>query len=469
MLIVPNKNVCHYLSIIMKHNLFFFQFLNLTYNLLDDIQDGTFQPFSSSLEILRIYGNNLTTLRFEAFCCDNINTMLSRNVSLEIEIIERGSRSSSNFNPASNKDNLQEIEDKKAQHSISDQTWKCDQRSCWMKQLEKTGILVVGQLSCHSKPWPSLTEDDLGCYQDAPSCLYCPHSDTGTCGSEIDGTKTKSGTILSPAYDGFNMHAKNLNCKWIIQGGPGKKVHLKFGMMHIINSAQCTGDYLQISNVTSILTQIANGGNSGVFGKYNFAALGLEPLVPIGQNDVGRFCGSRHPGGNYGMVVNNGLTMTLVTDDRQEGLGFVASFEVKNQAPPVPSNYFECRNGVIIPSAQVCDGLWDCGDSTDEDVEHAGCEQPFICDNGTTVIPKDLVCDTHYDCKDRMDETGACEFAICENNDNVAIKWEFVCNGLKDCPDGEDESPLMGCIHNPCLSGIMLYMIFNVLFMLLGL
>ncbi len=38
------------------------------------------------------------------------------------------------------------------------------------------------------------------------------------------------------------------------------------------------------------------------------------------------------------------------------------------------SDYFTCANGVMVPASHVCDGLWDCGDASDEDATHAGCE-----------------------------------------------------------------------------------------------
>ncbi len=202
--------------------------------------------------MLKLYGNPLTTLRFEAFCCDNIDGFLNRNTSLEIEIVKRGSRSSSSSSlDTSNKELLQQIEDQNEKHVVSDETWRCDYRICWMKQLENKGILTVGELPCHSKPWPSMTEEDLSCYQDTPSCLYCQDSMLDTCEANINARMTSIGTILSPHYDGFNMYAKNLNCRWTIDGGHDNYIHVHFEMMQLIGSAQCTGDYLQISNVAT--------------------------------------------------------------------------------------------------------------------------------------------------------------------------------------------------------------------------
>ena len=37
------------------------------------------------------------------------------------------------------------------------------------------------------------------------------------------------------------------------------------------------------------------------------------------------------------------------------------------------------------------------------------------------------------------------EYAICENNPEVAILQEQVCDKIPDCPDGEDETYAMKC------------------------
>ncbi len=40
----------------------------------------------------------------------------------------------------------------------------------------------------------------------------------------------------------------------------------------------------------------------------------------------------------------------------------------------ISADTFSCSNGFYIPLAQTCDGAMNCGDFSDEDTEHAGCE-----------------------------------------------------------------------------------------------
>ena len=40
---------------------------------------------------------------------------------------------------------------------------------------------------------------------------------------------------------------------------------------------------------------------------------------------------------------------------------------------------YVCANDISIPKSHRCDGYWSCGDGSDEDVEHAGCESKMCC------------------------------------------------------------------------------------------
>ncbi len=104
------------------------------------------------------------------------------------------------------------------------------------------------------------------------------------------------------------------------------------------------------------------------------------------------------------------------------------------------SEHFRCENDVFIMSAHLCDGLWDCGDSSDENDTYAKCPsetvllsfyrhissnwplamflfeefilllaEPFLCDNENTILSPDQECDGTYDCDDKSDEFGCGE------------------------------------------------------------
>lgn len=72
---------------------------------------------------------------------------------------------------------------------------------------------------------------------------------------------------------------------------------------------------------------------------------------------------------------------------------------------------FACWNRRCIPESQVCDGIDQCGDKSDEDASVDG-----PCKNGT--------------CLDNQ--------ISCDNNTCISRYW--LCDGEKDCIDGSDES-----------------------------
>ena len=68
---------------------------------------------------------------------------------------------------------------------------------------------------------------------------------------------------------------------------------------------------------------------------------------------------------------------------------------------------FSCGNGFCIDRISACDGIDDCGDSSDESQSYCSTRScnvdEFRCDAGRC-IPNDYQCDGEFDCADETDE-----------------------------------------------------------------
>ncbi|NXW07411.1 LRP2 protein, partial [Fregetta grallaria] len=155
------------------------------------------------------------------------------------------------------------------------------------------------------------------------------------------------------------------------------------------------------------------------------------------------------------------------------------------QQPCLPGQW-QCRNRVCIMAEWKCNGIDDCGDSSDEDV-CAPCPPGMVrCDEGKCIL-ESLMCDDEDDCLDGTDEPSTCgEFraaaghwpcgwsrdkpqSFCSARVDIrsgdlywlafphlscprthvpcrdgteCVAQEYMCDGEKDCADGSDED---GC------------------------
>ncbi|NXU52138.1 VLDLR protein, partial [Turnix velox] len=162
------------------------------------------------------------------------------------------------------------------------------------------------------------------------------------------------------------------------------------------------------------------------------------------------------------------------------------------QQPCLPGQW-QCRNRVCIMTEWKCNGIDDCGDSSDEDV-CAPCPPGMVrCDEGKCIL-ESLMCNDEDDCLDGTDEPSTCGEFLCGcwplgagswdslitsclpvpsqvcsarvdirlgdlywlaflhlscprthvpcRDGTECVAQEYVCDGEKDCADGSDED---GC------------------------
>ncbi|NXS63160.1 VLDLR protein, partial [Brachypteracias leptosomus] len=104
------------------------------------------------------------------------------------------------------------------------------------------------------------------------------------------------------------------------------------------------------------------------------------------------------------------------------------------QQPCLPGQW-QCRNRVCIMTKWKCNGIDDCGDSSDEDV-CAPCPSGMVrCDEGKCIL-ESLMCNDEDDCLDGTDEPSTCG---------------ELCVTAGHCPCGWDQGQLQRCpvSHHP--------------------
>nr|XP_045618524.1 low-density lipoprotein receptor-related protein 1B-like isoform X1 [Procambarus clarkii] len=106
-------------------------------------------------------------------------------------------------------------------------------------------------------------------------------------------------------------------------------------------------------------------------------------------------------------------------------------------------------NNTCIATYQLCDGVLNCPDGSDEsrcdEKILQGCRpEEYMCERTRDCIHQSLKCDGNDDCQDRSDELG-CESIECSHNEWKCTSEEhcipdiWKCDGVEDCSDSSDE------------------------------
>ncbi|XP_062698696.1 modular serine protease [Aedes albopictus] len=124
-----------------------------------------------------------------------------------------------------------------------------------------------------------------------------------------------------------------------------------------------------------------------------------------------------------------------------------------------PSYAFRCQYGGCVDGNAMCNGIKECADSSDEHLHCPGysdvlfssgnCSNTeFQCQSGQC-IPSDGVCDGRSDCDDESDEQQKiCSLVFCPSfsfrcSYGACIGGYSKCDGVVDCRDGSDEDELL--------------------------
>ncbi|XP_076313100.1 LDL receptor protein 1 isoform X3 [Tachypleus tridentatus] len=112
---------------------------------------------------------------------------------------------------------------------------------------------------------------------------------------------------------------------------------------------------------------------------------------------------------------------------------------------------FECGTGVCIPFQLTCDGIAECPDESDENINYCAtrtCHTGFFhCSNNRCVSNK-LVCDKEDNCGDYSDESNCtCNEDEFKCTRGPCLNISYRCDQDPDCPDATDE---MNCTQPDC-------------------
>ncbi|XP_028969680.2 low-density lipoprotein receptor-related protein 3 isoform X2 [Esox lucius] len=207
--------------------------------------------------------------------------------------------------------------------------------------------------------------------------------DCVACSGKVEIHSERRGVIYSPSWP-LN-YPPGVNCSWNIQGDRGEVITISFRNFDLEDSGRCQGDWLL--------------------------------LGPTWREEY-RVCGSMLPPPFISSRGRVYLYFHSQTNSSGLAQGFRLSYiRGRLGQSSCQSDEFLCGNGKCLPRAWRCNGLDECGDTTDE----RSCAPPptphraSLCSLGTLpcaqaqstrCLPPSLRCDGARDCPDGSDEAG---------------------------------------------------------------
>uniref|UniRef100_A0A8C2HAB8 Low density lipoprotein receptor-related protein 3 n=1 Tax=Cyprinus carpio TaxID=7962 RepID=A0A8C2HAB8_CYPCA len=213
-------------------------------------------------------------------------------------------------------------------------------------------------------------------------CLRWAWVCVAACGGKVELHTERRGVIYSPSWP-LN-YPPGVNCSWNIQGSRGDVITISFHSFDVEDTGDCRGDWL---------------------------------LLGPTWTAEDRFCGSVLPPPFISSRGQVWVYFHSQANSSGQAQGFRLSYiRGRLGQSSCENDEYLCGNGKCVPRSWRCNGLDECGDSTDE---RSCAAQPTpgrvsLCPPGT------------LQCSDIQSTR--------------CLPVSLRCNGARDCPDGSDEA-----------------------------